>query len=203
MACFLKWRIVLGVAAGLFGLTLAGSAADDAGLDAMPDRSFIHKSSKTTVKAPAGWTIIPPYRLRKTNASTVLGLEKDNPLVSVTIVWSPIGNQSFSDFIRAAAEEDPEALGEEYATLVAVYGKAKVGRPTTLPNFKVGMHSVFKVLIDDGPEKGRYAGAVYLFEAGSGDSRWRIKVRAVYPQMNREEYIKQVEEVVKAFKIEE
>jgi len=192
----LKWRIALAAVAGLFGIATIGSAADESGVEVLPNRTFIHTDSKSSLRAPLGWNIIAPYRLRRTTASTVLGLDKDDQRVSVTVVWSPLGNLLFSDIIRAAADEN---LGDEYALLQTVYGKGKVSRPTTM---KVGPYTVFKVLIDDGPEKNS-AGAVYLFEAGSGANRWKVKVRAVYPQMNREEYMKQVEEVVNQFVMQE
>jgi hypothetical protein len=193
----LGWRIV--AAAALLGFALiARAAADDTGLEAKPDRAFVHKESKTALQVPEGWTIIAPYRLRRTSTSTVLGLEKQNPLVSVTIVWSQLAKQEqFSKVVRAASEGD---LGNEYDTLVAIYGKNKVSRPIT---FKVGPYLVYKILIDDGPEKGLYGGACYLFEAGSGDNRWKVKIRADFPQANREKFIKEVEEVVGRFKKEE
>jgi len=189
----LKKRIAmaLGLAAALFGVVLQGRAIDESGVDVQPDRSFVHYESKTGLKVPLGWNIINPYRLRKTTLSTVMGLEKENPMQAITIVWSPIGNRPFSDFIRAAADEQ---LGEEYALLQTVYGKTKVGRPTTI---NVGPYQVYKILIEDGPDRdGRFAGAVYLFEAGTGENRWRVKIRAVYPATNREKYIKEVEDVI-------
>ncbi len=195
---FFQCRIALGVMATLFGCTMLCRAVDDeAGVEVLPNRLFIHKDSKTAFTVPTDWTIIAPYRLRKTTATTVLSLDKEKPRVTVTVVWSPIGNRPFSDYIRASSDAD---LGDEYATLVSVYGKAKVGPPTTM---KVGPYTVFKVLIDDGPDQdGGYAGGMYLFEAGSGDNRWRVKIRAVYPLLNRGEYIRQVEEVVNQFVME-
>ena len=188
----LKWRIALAAVAALLGFATVGSAFDESGIEVLPDRTFIHKDSKSAVKAPLGWNIIAPYRLRRTTASTVLGLDKDDQRVSITVIWSPLGNRPFSDIIRAAADEN---LGDEYALLQTVYGKGKVGRPTTM---KVGLYTIYKVLLDDGPDKNS-AGAVYLFEAGSGDNRWKVKVRAVYPQMNREAYLKDVDEVINTF----
>jgi hypothetical protein len=192
-------RRSVGVVAALLGCALAASAADDTGVLALSNRTFHHKDSKTALRVPDGWTIIPPYRLRKTTTFSALGLEKENPRVAVTIVWSPLGNRPWSDVIRAAEDEN---LGEEYALLRTVYGKDKVGRPTTM---KVGPFTVFKVLLDDGPDdkSGKFAGAVYLFEAGAGDDRWKVKIRAVYPQVGREEYIRQVEEVIGQFTREE
>ncbi len=183
----------------LVGCVLAIPAADDTGVLSLPDRVFQHKDSKTALRVPDGWTIIPPYRLRKSTTSSVLGLEKENPRVAVTVIWSPLGNRPWSDVIRAAEDEN---LGEEYALLTTVYGKNKVGRPTTM---KVGPFTVFKVLVDDGPDdkSGKFAGAVYLFESGTGEDRWKVKIRAVYPQAGREEYIRQVEELIGKFTREE
>jgi hypothetical protein len=187
-------RLLLGVSTVFLLCVLGASGADDAGLNALPDRVFIHRDAKTAVKVPDGWTIIAPYRLRKSSASSVLGLEKENPRVAATIIWSPLGSRPWSDVIRAAEDEN---LGEEYAILTVVYGKQKVSRPTTI---KVGEFTVYKILLDAGPNnEGKSAGAVYLFEAGGGANRWKVKVRAVFPQLNREEYVKQIEELIGQF----
>jgi hypothetical protein len=192
---FVKLRIALGVAVSALGVVLLGSAApQDADVDTLPNRVYVHRDAKTSVKVPTGWEITNPYRLRKSTTTTVLGLEKDNPRVAVTIIWSLLGKRPWGEVIRASEGDD---LGEEYATLLTVYGKGKVSRPTT---YKSGPYTVFKVLIDDGPEK-TTAGAVYFLEGGSAESRWKIKVRAVFPLTNREEYIKQVEEVIANFAI--
>jgi hypothetical protein len=187
-----KWRFLPAFMVGLLGIANAASAIDDSGIDILPNRTYIHKDSKSAVRVPLGWEVVAPYRLRKTTLSTVLGLDKPEQHMSVTVVWSPLGNRPFSDIIRAAADEN---LGDEYALLQTVYGKGKVGRPTTL---KAGPYTVFKILIDDGPDKGN-AGSVYLFEAGKGDNRWKVKIRAVYPQLNHEDHMKQVEELVNQF----
>ena len=190
---FRPLRLMTGILVGLFGCTLFVTAEPpDVGIETLPNRTFVHKESKTNLKVPAGWTILPPYRLRKTTTSSVLGIEKENPRIAMTIVWSHMNNRPWTDVIRATEGDD---LGEEYSILTTVYGKAKVSRPTT---YKVGPITVFKVLVDDGPDK-VYAGALYLFEAGTGDQRWKVKIRANFPQMGREEYIKQVEEVVAQF----
>jgi hypothetical protein len=187
-----KWRIAFGVSASLMCFALAASADIESGVQSLPKRTFVHLESKVSLRVPAGWEIFDPYRLRKTTTSSVLGLEKENPRVAVTIIWSPLGNRPWDEVIRAAADDD---RGDEYATLVTVYKKDNIERPITM---KVGPYTVFKVLIDGGPDKGD-AGALYLFEAGSGGNRWKVKVRAVYPRQNREEYLKQVEEVIANF----
>jgi hypothetical protein len=187
-------RLALGVAAGVLALAVSSGSAIDSGVDVLANRTYIHRDSKSFVRVPVGWTIQDPYRLRKTTGNSVLSLDKLDPRISVTIVWSPLGGRPWNEIVRAAEDD---ALGEEYGLLVAVYGKAKVGRPTT---FRVGPFAVFKILIDDGPEgPSKTAGAVYLLEANSGESRWKVKVRAVYPQLNREEHIKQVEELIGQF----
>jgi hypothetical protein len=187
-------RLLVGVSAGILLCVLGASGADDAGLNALPDRVFIHRDAKTAVKIPDGWTIIAPYRLRKSSASSVLGVEKENPRVATTIIWSPLGSRPWSDVIRAAEDEN---LGEEFAILTLIYGKSKVSRPTTI---KVGEFTVYKVLVDAGPNnEGKSAGAVYLFETGAGANRWKVKVRAVFPQLNRQEYVKQIEELIEQF----
>lgn len=193
-----QWRTGLALLAGIFGLAMVGNAADDAGVEALPDRTFIHKDSKTALKIPPGWTIISPYRLRKTTASTVLGMEKENPLVSTTVIWSPVGKKPYTDFIRPSSQAH---IIDEYELLLTVYGKNKVSKPTTM---LVGPFTVHKILVDDGPDReGRYAGAVYLFESGPNDNRWCVKIRTIYPALNREVYVKQVEEVINSFVAEE
>jgi len=197
----IRWPIAALAITALLGTTPPSRAADDVGIDALPDGTFIHKDSKTVFKAPTSpWTVIAPYRLRKSTSSTVLGLEKwegDKPQITMTVVWSPNGDKPFTDIINSEGDN----LGEEHATLATVYGRGKVGLPSA---FKVGSFTVFKVLIDDGPDRdGRFAGAMYLFESGPADKRWKVKIRAIYPALNREEYMKQVEEVIKQFSKEE
>jgi hypothetical protein len=187
-------RLAMGVAAGALGLAAASSLAANSGIDVLANRTYIHRDSKTSVRAPSGWTVQDPYRLRKTTNSSVLSLEKSDPRIAVTVVWSPLGKRPWREVIRAAEDEN---LGEEYGLLVAVYGKDKVSRPTTAT---LGGFTVYKILLDDGPDgAARSSGAVYLFEAGTGENRWKIKVRAVYPRLNREEHVKQVEELIRQF----
>lgn len=190
-------RIAFGGAFVLAACLVGASSAEDAGINALPNRVYVHKDSKTAIRVPLAWEIIAPYRLRKSTASSVLGLEKADPRITVTIIWSPLGTRPWNDVIRAAEDDN---LGEEHALLVTVYGKGKVGRPTTM---KVGPFTVFKITLDAGPEEGKSAGAVYLFEAGSGEDRWKVKIRAVYPQVNREVYVKQVEDLLAQFTREE
>jgi hypothetical protein len=189
-------RVALGVAVGVLGIAITGGMAVDSGVDVLANRTYIHRDSKTTLRVPVSWgnKLQDPYRLRKTTTSSVLSIDKQDPRISVTVVWSPLGARPWNEIIRAAEEDN---LGEEYGLLVAVYGKTKVSRPTTL---KAGPFTVYKILIDDGPEgPTKSAGAVYLFEAGSAPNRWKVKVRAVYPQINREEHVKQVEELIGQF----
>jgi hypothetical protein len=189
-------RIALGVAVGVLGIAITGGMAVDSGVDVLANRTYIHRDSKTALRVPVSWgdRLQDPYRLRKTTTSSVLSIDKQDPRISVTVVWSPLGARPWNEVIRAAEDDN---LGEEYGLLVAIYGKMKVSRPTT---FKVGSFTVFKILLDDGPEgPTKSAGAVYLFEAGPVANRWKIKVRAVFPQINREEHIKQVEELVSQF----
>ncbi len=191
---YFAMRVAVGVTAVALGLTAASGLAADSGIDVLANRTYIHRDSKTSVRVPTGWTIQDPYRLRKTTTSSVLSLEKSDPRVTVTVVWSPLGKRPWSEVIRAAEDEN---LGEEYGLLVAVYGKDKVSRPTTVT---LGGFTVYKILLDDGPDgPAKSAGAVYLFEARTGENRWKIKVRAVYPRMNREEHVKQVEELIRQF----
>ncbi|MCE9533133.1 MAG: hypothetical protein K8T89_18700 [Planctomycetes bacterium] len=195
---FSKWRIALSAAAILFSFTLLGRAADDAGLEGLPNGTYIHKDSKTALKVPVDWKIIAPYRLRRTTSSSILGLEKADPRVNITIVWSRISNWPFREVTPTG---ENASLADAQATLVTVYSKEKVGQPSVM---KVGTFNVFKILIDDGPDRdGRYAGAFYLFETGTGDDRWKVRIRADFPALNREEYIKQVEDVIKQFVVEE
>lgn len=190
-------RLAFGGALALVTCLVGASPAEDAGINALPNRVYVHKDSKTALKVPDGWEIIAPYRLRKSTASSVLGVEKADPRVTVTVIWSPLGTRPWTEVIRAAEDDN---LGEEHAVLVTIYGKGKVSRPTTL---KVGPFTVFKMTVDGGPEEGKYAGSVYLFEAGGAEDRWKVKIRAVYPQVNREVYVKQVEALLAQFTKEE
>jgi hypothetical protein len=184
------------VVASVFGIAAIDSRAVDSGVDVLANRTYIHRDSKTSLRVPLTWgeRIQEPYRLRKTTASSILCVDKQDPRINVTVIWSSLGDRPWNEIIRAAEDDN---LGEEYSLLVAVYGNAKVSRPTT---FKVGPFTVFKILIDDGPEgPAKSAGAVYLFEAGSGTNRWKVKVRAVYPQINRMEHMRIVEDLIGQF----
>lgn len=186
-------RALVGVASVLI-LAVSGGFAVDSGVDVLANREYIHRDSKSVLRVPLGWTVSEPFRLRKTTNISILSIDKVDPGISITVSWSPMGKLEWPKVIRAAEDEE---LGEEYGLLLAVYGKAKVSRPTTL---RAGPFTVFKVLIDDGPDgPTKSAGAVYLFEAGSGDNRWKVKVRAVFPQIGRDESIKQVESVLEQF----
>lgn len=192
-------RVALGIAAIVVGtLTAADPPVDlsDSGIDVLPNRTYIHRASKTYLKVPVYWgdRIADPYKLRRSTTTSVMTIDKADPRINVTITWTPLGTRPWAEVIRAAEDEN---LGEEYGLLLAIYGKAKVSRPTTV---RLSAFTVFKILLDDGPEgPAKSAGAVYLFETGTGDHRWKVKVRAVYPQVNREEYIKQVEELIGQF----
>jgi hypothetical protein len=190
----LKWRIAIAAVGGVLGLALTGFAAPESGIRTMPDRVYVHEESKVLMRIPDGWTVPAPYRLRKATNSSILGLEKEDPRIAMTIIFSPLGNRPWDEVIRATPEEN---RGDEYATLVTVYGKEKLSKPTTM---RVGPFTVYKILIDDGPDKGD-AGALYLFETGKADNRWKVRIRAIYPSQNREEYMKQVENVISKFGI--
>jgi hypothetical protein len=180
--------------AGVLGIAFTSAAVPESGVQTLPDRTFVHEQSRLMIQLPDGWEIPSPYRLRRQNSSSVLGFEKEDPRIAATIIWSPMGTRPWEEVIRATAEDNK---GEEYATLVTVYGKDKVQRPTTM---KAGPFTVYKVLIDGGPDKGD-AGVLYLFEVGKGDNRWKVRIRAVYPQLNREEHMKKIEEVISKFKL--
>ena len=192
-------RIALGVAIGVLAIAVAEALAADSGIDVLANRTYIHRDSKTFVRVPLYWgekdeNLPNPYRLRKDISSSVMTVDKIDPRVTVTIIWSKLGGRQWSEIVRTAEDDN---LGEEYALLVTVYGKAKVSRPTSL---RLGSFDVFKILLDDGPDgPAKSAGAVYLFEAGGPDNRWKVKVRAVYPQIGREDYIKQVEDLIIQF----
>ena len=187
-------RMSLGTAA-LLMLAASGGFAVDSGVDILANRTYVHRDSKTALRVSAGWNVSEPFRLRKTTTTSILSIDKADPRISVTVVWTPLDKKTeWNKVIRAAEDED---LGAEYGVLLAVYGKAKVSRPTTI---RSGPFTVFKVLIDDGPEgPSKSAGAVYLFEAGSGENRWKVKVRAVFPQLNRDDSIRQVEALIDQF----
>jgi hypothetical protein len=183
-------RMAFAAAVGVLGLAMTAMAETDSGVTTRPGRIYVHDESKVSLKVSDGWSIVPAYRLRRTASSTVLGLEKQDPKLVATIIWSPL-KRPFDEVIRDTADD----RGDEYATLITVYKKEKVQRPTTM---QIGPFKVFKVLIDGGPEKDE-SGALYLFETGKGDNRWKVKIRAVFPERDREAYIKQVEEVIGSF----
>src|SRR4051794_40876271 len=94
-----KWRLAFSTAAVLFGFALTAIAASESGIDTLPNRTYIHTDSKVALHIPQGWQINAPYRLRKTTTSSVLGLEKEEPRIAVTILWSALGNRPWSEVI--------------------------------------------------------------------------------------------------------
>jgi hypothetical protein len=201
---------------GLIGALVLGSAGysaepirdNDSGIANLPDKRYVHVLSRMSLQVGQNWQkIYEPYRPRKTGTTSVMGMEenlglvrddKQQPKNVVMVYFTPMGPRPFSDIVNASEKDDK--LGEEYDILVTVYGKEKVERPV---QEQIGEFKVFKIVINAGPDSNlQGAGVMYLFQVGTGDNRWRIKVRGTFPITGREQSIKTVQDVVKSFRPE-
>jgi hypothetical protein len=77
-----------------------------------------------------------------------------------------------------------------------LYGKDKVAKPDAVT---VNERPGFKVLVDSGPSLNeKEAGVVYIFETGPDErERWKVKLRATFPKIYRDEALKIVDDLVK------
>ena len=182
-----------------FALTLALGLLWPAALPADEDgtglvkngQTYTHTASKVSFTVPEGWEVLPPKKLA---SASVLGLDRPNPRVAVTLFWSPIEGRKWEDIVRLQPD-DAGSYGEEFAVLARIYGKEKVEKPTTV---KVGGRTVYKIVLNDGPTKdGKTAGVLYVFPAAEG--KWKIKLRASFPQADRAKHEEAVAGLLKNF----
>ena len=163
------------------------------------DSSFVHQAARVSFVVPADWQEIRPHRLdRKLDprTSTVLGIERAERDMVATIYWLPMNpGAKLSDWVRDMDIQGE--FGEEYEVLKAVYGRERV---TTPERFKRGPFEVYKITIQGGPDRGnKYNGTLYLFEVGTEEGRWLVKVRVSYPRAEKNANETFAEEVLKGF----
>ena len=172
-------------------------AQEPSGMDERSRGEWVHRDAALVFRTPPGWLAITPQRLRRDSKTTVMGVERIGDLRAiVNVSFSPLETRKFSDSISLTADTNGD-FGEEYAMLRAVYGKDRVGKPTSQV---IGAFNVIKIRIESGPiPEDQSVGIVYLFETGGTDRRWKVKVRANYPKISETLYTEQLEAVLRAF----
>lgn len=146
-------------------------------------RTYVHEAARVSYTLPDNWKQIAPHRLARgidRRISTVLGIENlDRDLIG-SLYWIPMNpGQRLSNWVRETAVDGE--FGEEYETLKAVYGKARVSTPV---KFKHGPFDMYRINIRGGPEGGtQHDGSLFAFEVESGGTTtWLLKARVSYPK---------------------
>lgn len=157
-------------------------AGDQTLLRRVSEQTFVHEAARVSYTVPAGWKQIPPHRLARNidrRISTVLGIENRDRELIASLYWIPMNpGQKLSNWVRETAVDGE--FGEEYETLKAVYGKARVSTPV---GFKHGTFDVYRINIRGGPDGGtQHDGSLFAFAIESGGTtNWLVKARVTYP----------------------
>lgn len=146
-------------------------------------RMLVHEAARVSYTIPDGWKEIPPQRLARSidpQISTVLGVENPERELIATLFWIPMNpGRNLSYWVRDTAIKDE--FGEEYETLKAIYGAARVSAPV---RFKHGPFDIYRINIRGGPDGGKQQdGTLFIFEVESGGTtHWLLKARVTYPK---------------------
>jgi hypothetical protein len=151
-------------------------------LQKVNERTLVHDQANMSYTIPEGWKEIRPYRLQRTidpRISTVLGIERAESDQLASISWSPLNpGQKLSEWVRDT-EKDKE-YGEEYETLKAIYGKARV---TTPVKTKYRDFDVYRININGGSDRGdKHDGTLLIFSVEGKSATWMVKARISYPK---------------------
>lgn len=186
--------------AALLAPIAALSAQDPSGIDEKVKGEYVHRESGTMFRPTPGWLTVTPQRLRRFAATTVMGLERAGDLRIITnVTYTPLEGRKYAELITATADKNGD-FGEEHAMLNAIYGKERVGKPETT---RVGSFSITKIRIAPGPiPEDQQVGLVYLFEAGTGEKRWKVKVRSNFPSNSEPMYAEMLDKLVQGFGVE-
>jgi hypothetical protein len=160
---------------------------------------FLHKPTGLLFRPSAGWNPVTPQRLRESK-TYVIGLERtgDARLIA-NISYTPLEKRRFAEVINPTADANGE-FGEEHSLAVTIYGKERVSKPITQT---IGAFSVTKFRIETGPfPEDQNIGMIYLFEVGTGENRYKIKLRANFPKISEGSYLPMIEKIVGNFAIE-
>ncbi len=170
-------------------------------------KAFQHGPSQSRFLVLEGWEVLPPRAVGRTSYLIVRRGAK-NPgdmTIDVMLSWSPLLVE-LKDVIDGVARRVPvpntdgqqqrETYGIEHDLLQMLYGKDKVAKPDAVT---VNERPGFKVLVDSGPSLNeKEAGVVYIFETGPDErERWKVKLRATFPKIYREEALRIVDDLVK------
>jgi hypothetical protein len=163
------------------------------------ESTFVHEASRITLTIPKGWKEIRPQRLTRElepRTSTAMGIELTDRKVVATIYWLPMqAGAKLADLIRD--KETAGSYGEEYETLLTIYGKENIKAPEKRV---YNGRTVYKVGIVGGPDReNKYDGVLYAFEVEGVEGKWLIKIRVSYPKPGKtdpanvnEQYAEQV-----------
>lgn len=146
------------------------------------ESTFVHEASRITLTIPKDWSEIRPQRLTRDlepRTSTAMGIELKDRKVVATIYWLPLqAGAKLSDLIRD--KETAGSYGEEFETLLTIYGKENVRAPEKRV---YNGRSVYKVNIVGGPDReNKYDGILYAFEVDGVEGKWFVKIRVSYPK---------------------
>jgi hypothetical protein len=163
------------------------------------EKTFVHELARVSFTVPEGWKEIRPHRLARridTRISTVLGIERGDRDLVASVYWIPMNpGAKLTDWVRDEAVSGE--FGEEYETLKAVYGKARV---TTPRKVRHGSFDVYRISISGGPDRGeRYDGSLFAFEVESFGQSWLIKARVSFPKSDVARADEYTTEVLNAF----
>jgi hypothetical protein len=141
--------------------------------------TWVHEPTDLLISIPKDWKEIRASRMpRKIDARplTTVGVEhKDWEYHAIVYIAPMSATAKLEDFVRVGITDKPTDYGEEYATLVAIYGASKLEKPI---EHRIGSIPAYKIPINDGPlGTGSSLGALYVFTAGSGENRWLVRVR--------------------------
>ncbi len=141
--------------------------------------TWIHEPTNLVISIPKDYKEIRASRMpRKIDSRplTTVGVEHKDWEYHAIVYIAPLGaTQKIEDFVKTGVTDKPNELGEEYGTLLAIYGADKLEKPV---DHKIGSIPAYKITINDGPlGTGSSLGALYIFTAGSGENRWLVRVR--------------------------
>ncbi|MER3415252.1 MAG: hypothetical protein C4297_03440 [Gemmataceae bacterium] len=163
-------------------------------------KSFLHKPSKSVFTPPAGWKTGSPEvsgDIDYLSVRKVIDVQ-NGKTIEVTISWSPMP-LALDEFAKIEQDVLSKLYGEKEEKQDGTTRKVPVVKERE--PVKAGDRNGFRIRIDDDPDRNRPdAGVIYLFEVGSGKDRYKLRIRATFPARDRNEFEKQTEALLQAFK---
>jgi hypothetical protein len=129
--------------------------------------AYIHKPSQTQFRISQGWQVSPPQMKDRVSS---LRLQRNGDEFDVTLTWSPMKSE-LAEVVAAELKLFRQRYGEDNVGLIE---RAEAGGKT---GWTVDLASEAD---NEVPRRGR----VYWFESeATNDRRWKIKLRASFPQV--------------------